>query len=108
MRFASSKSSAASRPDHPLAPRLASLPAWWMMIAVIPGTDKPEYMRDNLQAGRGPLPDAAMRKRMSELVEALPARIPKGDTAGIRRLRNCSQKFRPGFRMLDSRLRKRA
>jgi aryl-alcohol dehydrogenase-like predicted oxidoreductase len=34
------------------------------ITAVIPGTDKPEYMRDNLQAGRAPLPDAAMRKRM--------------------------------------------
>lgn len=29
---------------------------------VIPGTDKAEYMRDNLAAGRGRLPDAAMRK----------------------------------------------
>ena len=34
------------------------------ITAVIPGTDKPEYMLDNLQAGRGALPDAAMRKRM--------------------------------------------
>jgi aryl-alcohol dehydrogenase-like predicted oxidoreductase len=32
--------------------------------AVIPGTDKPQYMVDNLGAGRGRLPDAAMRKRM--------------------------------------------
>ena len=34
------------------------------VTAVIPGTDKPEYMLDNLQAGRGPLPDAAMRRRI--------------------------------------------
>jgi aryl-alcohol dehydrogenase-like predicted oxidoreductase len=41
------------------------------ITAVIPGTDKPEYMLDNLQAGRGPLPDAAMRKRMIEYWETL-------------------------------------
>jgi aryl-alcohol dehydrogenase-like predicted oxidoreductase len=34
------------------------------VTAVIPGTDKPEYMLDNLQAGRGPLPDARMRQRI--------------------------------------------
>jgi len=34
------------------------------VTAVIPGTDKPEYMLDNLAAGRGALPDAAMRARM--------------------------------------------
>jgi aryl-alcohol dehydrogenase-like predicted oxidoreductase len=34
------------------------------VTAVIPGTDKPEYMLDNLQAGSGVLPDAAMRSRM--------------------------------------------
>lgn len=34
------------------------------ITCVIPGTDKPEYMIDNLAAGRGVLPDAAMRKRM--------------------------------------------
>ena len=36
------------------------------VTAVIPGTDKPEYMLDNLQAGRGRFPDAPMRKRMAE------------------------------------------
>ena len=41
------------------------------VTAVIPGTDKPEYMADNLQAGRGLLPDAAMRKRMVQYWEAL-------------------------------------
>ena len=41
------------------------------VTAVIPGTDKPEYMLDNLQAGRGPLPDAAMRKRIIQYWDAL-------------------------------------
>ncbi|MBI4292783.1 MAG: aldo/keto reductase [Betaproteobacteria bacterium] len=41
------------------------------VTAVIPGTDKPEYMLDNLQAGRGPLPDAAMRKRIVQFWDSL-------------------------------------
>ena len=41
------------------------------VTAVIPGTDKPEYMLDNLQAGRGPMPDAAMRKRIVAYWETL-------------------------------------
>ena len=41
------------------------------VTAVIPGTDKPEYMLDNLQAGRGALPDAALRKRMVQYWDAL-------------------------------------
>ena len=39
--------------------------------AVIPGTDKPEYMVDNLNAGRGRLPGAAMRRRMVEFIESV-------------------------------------
>jgi len=39
--------------------------------AVIPGTDKVEYMVDNLNAGRGRLPDAAMRKRMTAFIDPL-------------------------------------
>ncbi len=39
--------------------------------AVIPGTDKVEYMIDNLNAGRGRLPDAAMRKRMTAFIDPL-------------------------------------
>ena len=35
---------------------------------VLPGTDKPEYMVDNLNAGRGRLPDAKMRQRMVEFI----------------------------------------
>ena len=41
------------------------------VTCVIPGTDKPEYMLDNLQAGRGPLPDAALRRRIVEYWETL-------------------------------------
>jgi len=40
------------------------------VTCVIPGTDKPEYMLDNLNAGRGRLPDAAMRRRMTEFLES--------------------------------------
>lgn len=39
------------------------------ITAVIPGTDKSQYMVDNLKAGMGRLPDAAMRKKMVETVE---------------------------------------
>ena len=41
------------------------------VTCVIPGTDKPGYMIDNLQAGHGRLPDAALRKRMVEFFAAL-------------------------------------
>lgn len=42
-----------------------------VVTAVIPGTDKPQYMLDNLEAGRPPFPDAAMRKRMVEYWDRL-------------------------------------
>jgi len=35
---------------------------------VLPGTDKPEYMTDNLNAARTRLPDAAQRKRMVQFI----------------------------------------
>lgn len=41
------------------------------VTCVIPGTDKAEYMVDNLNAARGRLPDAAMRRRMVTFVESL-------------------------------------
>jgi aryl-alcohol dehydrogenase-like predicted oxidoreductase len=41
------------------------------VTAAIPGTPKVEYLVDNLGAGRGRLPDAAMRKRMVEHFESL-------------------------------------
>ena len=37
---------------------------------VLPGTDKPEYMLDNLDAGRTRLPDAAMRRKMVEFISS--------------------------------------
>ena len=36
--------------------------------AVLPGTDKPEYMLDNLDAARTRLPNAAQRQRMREFI----------------------------------------
>jgi aryl-alcohol dehydrogenase-like predicted oxidoreductase len=41
------------------------------VTAVIPGTDKPQYMTDNLGAGRGRMPDAVMRKRIIEWWDTL-------------------------------------
>jgi hypothetical protein len=41
------------------------------VTAVIPGTDKPEYMLDNLDAARGALPDAAMRRRIVQYWDSL-------------------------------------
>jgi aryl-alcohol dehydrogenase-like predicted oxidoreductase len=40
------------------------------VTCAIPATSKPEHMRDNLQAMRGPLPDEAQRKRLIEAVGA--------------------------------------
>ena len=41
------------------------------VTCAIPGTAKAEHMRDNLAAGQGPMPDAAMRKRMTEYFDSL-------------------------------------
>ena len=41
------------------------------VTCAIPGTGKPEHMRDNLAAGIGVLPDAAMRARMAQHLETL-------------------------------------
>jgi aryl-alcohol dehydrogenase-like predicted oxidoreductase len=41
------------------------------VTCVIPGTGKAAHMRDNLAAGRGRLPDAAMRRRMVAHLESL-------------------------------------
>ncbi len=41
------------------------------VTCAIPGTGKPEHMRDNLAAGAGPLPDAAQRARMAETLDKL-------------------------------------
>ena len=37
----------------------------------IPGMARPHYVDDNLAAARGPLPDAAMRRRMEQFIDAL-------------------------------------
>jgi aryl-alcohol dehydrogenase-like predicted oxidoreductase len=49
---------------------VASHPA---VTCVTPATSKPANMVDNMGAATGAFPDAAMKKRMIELVEALPA-----------------------------------
>ena len=43
------------------------------VTAVTPATSDPEHMVDNMAAARGRLPDAAERKRMIEVIAALPA-----------------------------------
>jgi aryl-alcohol dehydrogenase-like predicted oxidoreductase len=48
---------------------VASHPA---VTAITPATSRPANMADNMGAALGELPDAAMRKRMIELVEGLP------------------------------------
>jgi diketogulonate reductase-like aldo/keto reductase len=41
------------------------------LTCAIPGTAKPEHMRDNIAAGTGALPDEAARKRMLQYFESL-------------------------------------
>ena len=43
------------------------------VTCVIPATGNAEHMMDNLQAGRGAMPDAALRKTMVDWWENLPA-----------------------------------
>jgi diketogulonate reductase-like aldo/keto reductase len=38
------------------------------VTCVIPGTGRPEHMRDNVQAGLGRLPDAALRERIAQAI----------------------------------------
>ena len=42
------------------------------VTVVTPATSKPGHMLDNLGGGMGRLPDAATRRRMAELIDALP------------------------------------
>ena len=42
------------------------------VTTTIPGTSDPVHMLDDLQAGRGPMPDTALRKRMTDFWDALP------------------------------------
>ena len=39
------------------------------VTVAIPGTAKMEYLTDNIDAARGPMPDAAARRRMAALVD---------------------------------------
>jgi diketogulonate reductase-like aldo/keto reductase len=41
------------------------------VTCVIPGTARPEHMRDNVAAGTGALPDAAQRRRMADFWDGL-------------------------------------
>jgi aryl-alcohol dehydrogenase-like predicted oxidoreductase len=41
------------------------------VTCVIPATSRLRHMRDNVQAGFGPLPDATTRKRMVEFIATL-------------------------------------
>ncbi len=41
------------------------------VTCAIPATDKPSHLEDNMQGGIGRLPDAAMRRRMTELASSL-------------------------------------
>lgn len=39
------------------------------VTCVIPGTSRPEHMRENAEAGTGPLPDADLRRRMAAAID---------------------------------------
>jgi diketogulonate reductase-like aldo/keto reductase len=41
------------------------------VTCAIPGTARPDHMRDNLAGGKGPMPDAAGRKRMADYFDSL-------------------------------------
>jgi diketogulonate reductase-like aldo/keto reductase len=41
------------------------------VTCAIPGTSRPDHLADNMGAGRGPLPDAALRARIAQAIEAL-------------------------------------
>ncbi|MNC91198.1 Aldo/keto reductase family protein [compost metagenome] len=41
------------------------------VTCAIPGTGRPEHMKDNLGAGAGPLPSEKQRKQMAEAFDAL-------------------------------------
>jgi diketogulonate reductase-like aldo/keto reductase len=41
------------------------------VTCAIPATSRVDHLRDNMSAGRGPLPDEAMRKRMADYVDKL-------------------------------------
>jgi aryl-alcohol dehydrogenase-like predicted oxidoreductase len=40
------------------------------VTCVIPGTGRPEHMREIVRAGMGPMPDRALRERMAAAINA--------------------------------------
>ncbi|MEE2760507.1 MAG: aldo/keto reductase [Pseudomonadota bacterium] len=50
---------------------LKFLLAFESVTCLIPATSNPDHMRANLAAGTGPMPDAKMRRRMSQLFDEL-------------------------------------
>ena len=66
---------AGSEPIHVVRYCQASSIFLWKWIlahpavtCVIPGTGEPEHLLDNMKAGAGRLPDAAMRERIATLL----------------------------------------
>jgi aryl-alcohol dehydrogenase-like predicted oxidoreductase len=41
------------------------------VTAAIPGTARPEHMKDNLAGGQAPLPDASQRKKLAAYFDSL-------------------------------------
>jgi diketogulonate reductase-like aldo/keto reductase len=48
------------------------------ITAATPATSQARHMLDNIAGGTGRLPDAAMRKRIADFVDALPPLPPRG------------------------------
>jgi aryl-alcohol dehydrogenase-like predicted oxidoreductase len=59
---------------------VASHPA---VTVVTPATSQPRHMADNMGAAVGRLPDEAMRRRMAQYVDALPAAQPPAPTHAV-------------------------
>ena len=61
--------------DHGIASWAQYLLKWIVshpaVTVAIPGTGRPDHMKDNLAAANGPMPDAAARKKMQEYFDAL-------------------------------------
>jgi aryl-alcohol dehydrogenase-like predicted oxidoreductase len=53
------------------ATQMATLREWKAVTCAVPGTAQVKYVADNLGAAQGRLPDAAMRRRMEQFIDAL-------------------------------------
>jgi hypothetical protein len=49
---------------------LTAVPGHPAVTCVVPGTGKPEPMRDNVQAGFGAIPDQTLRQGMAALLDS--------------------------------------